>query len=349
LSNNYKVLTNGTVIHIGTKQQFYHFNYLFNCKSICDDFDQFKPKTIIIVESNVINFNRRQVIRKTWGLKSLQDALNFRVIFLLGLPHPNLPHLNFTMSKIASEDWNYNDLIQIDVTEDYFNLTYKSIGFVKWISQHCKQVDYIFKTDDDIFLHIPNLISSFNKFLGPQDSKSIMCSKNKIMTIIRSNFWNSFKDQTFKQMRKYAVDQIPGKYYPDYCSGFGYGFTQKVSNLLLTAISTTPYFFIEDVFLTGFCRQKASALIINNPYISLRPPLSVESICSFREGRVTSQEMNEDEIEKLWTNLNTRSNICPQAIGLIKTVHEAVKTRLKPINSFLQNKSTLLDYLEINS
>ncbi len=165
--------------------------------------------------------------------------------------------------------------------ENFKNLTLKSILSLKWYLRFCSEADFAFKTDDDIYIHIPNLLTALEIHKNELNNNSILCHENKSRKIIRGyervsqimghyrqafnrrDIVNSLKKKIFKYIVSFS--KLPGINYPRYCAGFGYGFNLNVAQRLYRAALTIPYFPIEDVFITGFCRQKASELS-NNSY-----------------------------------------------------------------------------------
>lgn len=84
-----------------------------------------------------------------------------------------------------------------------------------------------------------------------------------------------------------------------------------VAQKLFETSITIPYIGIEDVFITGFCRQKCNVTITNNIMFRLKPFLHpIEGKCAFDKGRITSNEMVVDDIRKLWTHVNTQGYYC---------------------------------------
>jgi len=83
--SKWKVLNDGTVVHLGNLPFSYNYSYLINNENICKSFISKSLKIIIFIESEALNFERRQLIRETWSLKLIQQTLNYRIIFLLGL------------------------------------------------------------------------------------------------------------------------------------------------------------------------------------------------------------------------------------------------------------------------
>ncbi|RWS15816.1 U4/U6 small nuclear ribonucleoprotein Prp31-like protein [Dinothrombium tinctorium] len=314
-SNTIKSTLDGTVIHIGKAKNNHNFTYILN-SDICDDFKDEITKILIIIESEAKHFKRREVVRQTWGLRALQESLNFRVLFVLGTDFSD----NTMQYSITKESWTFNDILQINIEENYNNVAFKSIVGVQWFVSQCSKANFIFKTDDDIFIHIPNLLRVVSQHLTNHEHNSILCHENKARKILREHSLNNsmHSKEVIRRYWKYTVKNIPGVYYPRYCAGFGYGFTKQAAKKLLSAISITPYFFLEDVYVTGFCRQKANLMIKDSAHLSLRPLVTLQGVCAFQEGRINSQEMDENSINELWNSLNTRGYKCPKLIGPIK-------------------------------
>lgn len=57
----------------------------------------------------------------------------------------------------------YDDLIVASFVDSYDNLTLKTMASLEWIDNYCNQSEYILKTDDDMFINVPNLLSFIDK------------------------------------------------------------------------------------------------------------------------------------------------------------------------------------------
>jgi len=60
---------------------------------------------------------------------------------------------------VADESTKYGDVIQEGFLDTYNNLTLKSVMLLKWVRTHCRHALYVMKTDDDMFVNLPRLIT----------------------------------------------------------------------------------------------------------------------------------------------------------------------------------------------
>lgn len=301
----WKLLPGNTVVHDGVFNNPHDFSYIINPVTACKEyFNEHQLKIIIFVESDVRNADRRQEIRDTWALPVLQKALNFKVIFLLGAAKSQ------DAQEIVNEEfYAYGDVVQENFTENFKHLALKSVMGLKWVNNYCPEANFAMKTDDDILIHVPNLIKSLQHFRHMKNV--LLCQKNRSLQIIRHG----------SAFIKYRVStyELPGSFFPPYCGGFAYVMSQDAIAALYDAAIHTPLFFIEDVYITGFCRYKAKIEIVDHSNISLKPYLTVaQAPCSFAEGRITSQELFPDEMKAFWKSLNTRGFFCPVPVSIIE-------------------------------
>lgn len=116
------------------------------------------------------NFEKRESIRQTW----LQQF--HRIQTENGLPI-NLSGYGFIAGqtkdenlqiRIEEESKIYGDILQVGIIDNYYNLTLKVVGLVNWLNNHCSDVDFVLKVDDDIFVNVRNLgavlIKTLNRF-----------------------------------------------------------------------------------------------------------------------------------------------------------------------------------------
>ncbi|KAJ6220587.1 hypothetical protein RDWZM_006399 [Blomia tropicalis] len=102
-------------------------------------------------------FQRRMTIRRTWKREAHKHGL--RVIFVIGRPDPRLGQneTNRIQRQLVKEADQYNDILQFNFVENYYNLTLKAIAELRWAEIHCNRSRHLIKVDDDVLLNIPYL------------------------------------------------------------------------------------------------------------------------------------------------------------------------------------------------
>ena len=56
--------------------------------------------------------------------------------------------------SLENESRRHGDLVQGDFLDSYHNLSYKGIMGNLWVAEFCAQVDFVPKTDDDMFVDL---------------------------------------------------------------------------------------------------------------------------------------------------------------------------------------------------
>ncbi|XP_075680500.1 lactosylceramide 1,3-N-acetyl-beta-D-glucosaminyltransferase-like [Dermatophagoides pteronyssinus] len=309
-----------------------NYKILINNLEKCSDLQNNTINFLIIILSSVKNFDQRQTIRETWALDLLQQLGNYRVMFMVGLTESNE-----TQERLKFESLIHEDIVQINIVDSFYNLTYKSIHMLYWHQNYCPNAQYLIKTDDDIYFHIPNVIKwlktignvSGNHSSNHNSNNTIFCHRNISRKILRnanikdlflySSFGRQNNDKQLiersrKKFQKYIVEykQLPGNLYPEYCSGFAYAINKLNVEKLFKASKTIPYIGIEDVFITGFCREKMNITITDIKQFRLNPIVRpIESRCIFDQSdRITSNELTEHDMKIMWTHVNTKGYYC---------------------------------------
>lgn len=200
---------------------------------------------VIIVICKVDNFLQRTAIRNTWGSELEQE--NTKLLFLVGRSNDDN-----TNNMIAEESQSFNDIVQVDIIDEYKNLTLKSIFMLEWLTKYCLNSNFYLKTDDDVYIIVKNLKREFRR-IG--DKKFFLCHVFKNSTVM--------KDET----SKYYVSsrEFSGDVYPTYCSGSAYAFPASVVPDLYQSAIQTKLFRMEDVYITGILAEKNDVKHIHCP------------------------------------------------------------------------------------
>ncbi|EEB10287.1 beta-1,3-galactosyltransferase, putative [Pediculus humanus corporis] len=241
---------------------------------------------LVIICSAVNNTLERMTIRKTWGNCSNPS---YSLVFLLGTTE------NSTLQENVEEESNlHNDIIQENFLDSYNNLTLKSVMMLKFVKNRCKNVRYIFKCDDDMFVYLPNLLALI-KVLDEKNVKNVLIGKlicgAKPILEVRSKWYAP----------RYLFSE---KVYPNYLSGTGYLMDRHTALDLYEAALEIPYLHLEDVFITGLCARKAKIKPRHHSgFTYLTRPLDP---CLYikNENVITSHRVTTSNMTQLWTALN---------------------------------------------
>ena len=198
---------------------------------------------LILVSSNVQNFDRRALIRQTWGIDNAIIP-RWLTVFLLGNNNNGKE-----MKAVGREAKIYDDMVQADYKEGFFNMTYKvAMGF-EWAVKHCK-FDYLLKADDDVFVNSFRLLDFLT---SPNTPKFKLFTGNILMQspVLRKGRYgvpfNEYNQTVFKP----------------YCSGGGIVFSRDVIVLLAAMFDVVRSFRIDDAYL-GILAEKAGVKPVHN-------------------------------------------------------------------------------------
>lgn len=185
---------------------------------------------LTIISSHVQDFNRRMLIRKTWGSDRNLKKRRWKTYFVVGLTTNQE-----TLRLLSCEKEQFSDIIYGDVYESFDNLTFKmQIGF-EWAVRYCK-FKYLLKTESDVFVNIPKLL----QFLLHKDTQ-------------KRRLYAGYVQFSAQVMRsgKYAVSkkQYRKAIYPRYCSGGGFVLTSDVVKKMLSHFSDVDHLRISDAYV----------------------------------------------------------------------------------------------------
>ncbi|KAG4065881.1 hypothetical protein HA402_012559 [Bradysia odoriphaga] len=198
---------------------------------------------VIVVLSARKNFDRRNLVRQTYGsVKNTNNVRILAIIFVLANSDIQDDEAN---NKLKEEMDRFADVIMGDFVDSYRNLTLKTIMAYDWVTSYCRQAQIVVKTDDDVLVNIFELTRHLDS-LSPAD-------------MVSSNIWcnlhqneNTVNDP---QSRFYVspVDFPNGKF-PDHCAGIGYITPFHVIERIVDDVSRSFVGRVcthEDVFMTS--------------------------------------------------------------------------------------------------
>lgn len=83
------------------------------------------------------------------------------------------------------------------------------MGF-KWAVHFCSKVKFIFKTDDDVYINIPNAL------------RIVKANEQVLYSAVGGECLNKSKRDTDPASKWHITpEETPSDYYPGHCSGYG--------------------------------------------------------------------------------------------------------------------------------
>lgn len=204
------------------------------------------PVVLVGVLSAASNSEARQSIRDTWASRRHAES----VYFLVAGPWKN----------IEDEFRLYGDLFWIDLVEDYRTLTYKVQAFLYAVDNHVVKYDYVYKTDDDAYVYIPQVTRLLQHGTMPYWGR---CRLKKPLRNPNSKWFVSQKEWS-------------REYFPPYALGMGYAISRDFVKCILSKLATVQHFWIEDV-ATGMLAEKCNVTCQNGGWPQKGGPLTSTS------------------------------------------------------------------------
>lgn len=202
------------------------FNFNINQK-VCNNNTRL---IMALVHTAPSHYGKRQAIRDTW-------AKMIPTLFFMGIPDSNV-----TQNNIILENQLYNDIVQGDFIDCYRNLTYKHVMVLKWTLYYCPCARYLLKTDDDTFVNAPYLLEILNHRLSPLGARNLLMCQLNLSTMVK---------RSYRSKWRVSYSEYPNRWYPIYCRGWVIVYSPDVIYKLYTEAQVTPYFWIDDVHITG--------------------------------------------------------------------------------------------------
>ena len=238
-----------------------YINYSFTHHPEGDDL--FNKTVLIMVQSQPSERNYRD----NWRVvMKRQYNKNVAVIFVLGKDK------SFGVKeerKLLTEIYRHQDIVQIsELVEHYDNLTLKSLYSLKFflsydLFQFGTIPKYMLKVDMDVYVNIPKLLHLLTKDEEILQNEILLmgrclcCGGESNIHCRKQNFGDLEEEnggiRFHWQIPSYLYN---GENYPSYLQGPGYIMSRKAANCIFQKAQETPYFPLEDVYVTGFVAQE---------------------------------------------------------------------------------------------
>ncbi|XP_045189481.2 beta-1,3-galactosyltransferase 1-like [Mercenaria mercenaria] len=285
-----------------TRSDIYDFPFIIDGSDICQNTSH--PFLVIMVLSVHTHIDTRSAIRNTWGRAANPGVWpkvgvlkqKVKLVFLFGKAKNELGN------NIAREESKmYGDIVQADFVDSYFNLTYKTVMGIRWVAEFCKDAKYVLKADEDVFVHVHNLIT----FLSKREKKNHGVIFGHAL----------IKSDVFREGR-WAVSKhaFPLSVYPTYTCGNTYVIPGKMAAHIYYTAGLLPYLNIEDVFVTGIVRMFLNAELVDvmgfTHWFEKKP-----RPCEFKNQiRISATKVTDNMQNGIWEGLKTKEADCYKVI-----------------------------------
>nr|XP_049578785.1 UDP-GlcNAc:betaGal beta-1,3-N-acetylglucosaminyltransferase 9 isoform X1 [Syngnathus scovelli] len=254
---------------------------------------------LIAVKSVAADFDKRQVVRRTWG----KEGRSIRTVFLLGVPK-NRTALPLWDQLLTYESQTFEDILLWDFEDTFFNLTLKETHFLEWVNRTCPRVKFIFKGDADVYVNVENILEMLQSEKSNQD-------------LFIGDIIVNAKPIRRRSSKYYVPEFVYGSgLYPSYAGGGGFVMSGYTARRLSASCQQVELFPIDDVFL-GMCLQLIGIKPSRHqgfrtfgiPRPSAAPHLQTFDPCFYRELMVV-HSLSVPQIWLMWNLLHDPKLSC---------------------------------------
>ncbi|XP_055357317.1 beta-1,3-galactosyltransferase 5-like [Paramacrobiotus metropolitanus] len=250
------------------------------------------PFLVILVISKPGGFDRRQVIRKTWG--SLANPIcGVRRYFLLG----RILDKEIS-SKLVVEAAMYGDIIQANKYDDqYRSSSTKTLFGYQWVATFCPQAVFTSRIDDDNWLNLPKFYEVLKK---SEFTEAVYGSPiGAGSTVVR------------RPDTKYGIprEEYGPDFFPEYSSGMFFTVPTKTIKRILYFSKKIPTVFLDDVYIAGLLAKAANLSRVSLPEMAWSPGTK-ETECEKRD-RICIHYVSVSQFYELWNDqCHTYNELC---------------------------------------
>ena len=199
-------------------------------------------------------------------------------------------------AMLEKESRQHGDIVQEDFVDSYRNLTLKSVAMLKWVNLHCSSATFVLKSDDDMYVNVTNLLSALRR------------ERESRPAFVLGHVFTGARPVLDKKSKWYTPkEDFDENVYPRYTSGTAYSMTLTAARRLYQASAQIPFFWLEDIYITGLCRRKADMEALHNWGFSYQKA-SVDG-CRFRKV-ITDHKHNAAEKREIFKKVHDPSLKC---------------------------------------
>lgn len=224
-----------------------HFPIILDVPDKCGGADgSAKVFLLLVIKSPPVNYDRREVLRKTWAKERLQNGVWIRRIFISGTRGDGYEKKRLN-NLLELEQREYNDILQWDFVDTHHNLTLKQILFLEWMERNCPHVHFLMNGDDDVLAHTDNMVDYLKNLKDNNGSKHLYIGQLRT----QQGPVRDINDKYYVPVQVYESES-----YPDFCSGGGFLLSGYTAHVIYKMSHSIPLLPMDDVYI-AMCVNKA--------------------------------------------------------------------------------------------
>ena len=213
----------------------------------------------VCVHSARSNFLNRHAIRATWHDYARQKNASAVLAFFIGVAP--VGEDAWIAGNISREFGLYQDIIQDDFVDSYYNLSRKSLSNIHWVTRYCNNTRFYLKVDDDAYVDVLRLIDLL--------MNTTQLHPDEYFILGGAGGGMNAKPIRNKISKWYVSEELFNEtVYPPYVMGGSYAMTISAAFAIQRASAQLPVFFIEDIYVTGLCRRLTNVQLVRDRRIS---------------------------------------------------------------------------------
>lgn len=224
-----------------------HFPQLLDLPDKCGGADRSgEVFLLLVIKSSPGNYDRREVLRKTWAKERIHKDVWIRRIFISGTADVGFEKERLN-KLLELEQREFGDILQWDFSDTFYNLTLKQMLFLEWMERNCPKAHFLLNGDDDVFAHTDNMVM-YLQSLEDNDGSKHLFTGHLIQNVgpIRAAGSKYF----------IPVQVQKAESYPPYCGGGGFLLSGYTAMTIYRMSQSVPILPIDDVYM-GMCLAKA--------------------------------------------------------------------------------------------
>ncbi|GMR32160.1 hypothetical protein PMAYCL1PPCAC_02355, partial [Pristionchus mayeri] len=196
---------------------------------------------LVVVHSHVKNVLERRRLRRTFESVSL----SFRLLFVLGMESVE------SVEDLREERRMFDDLLVIDVIEDYHNITYKAQSWIRYLDEECRDVRWIVKMDDDVEVDPPLL-------------SSLLRSHRHYSRVLMGRVYLNNRVMRNRHSKWYlSPSEFSSSSLGEYLQGMSYVMSGDLLPSLRENIDRVQYLWMDDWYVTHALLNGTSASLVD--------------------------------------------------------------------------------------